>query len=211
MAPRTNPANVLPSRGASVIAETAAPSLGTRAMTLDGMAIDEKQIAEHARRGEGGLGEPARSNAPLRRRLFQVIPRQLPRIGPDRAGGRRRAKLVIGTTLVGNGARARRGEATRQSARDSLVRHFESPKSFCHCGEKSCELEADVRAAILQDLQRRIWPSPSRASRHSQSRWSRSGCWRSIRHRRGKTVKAFAHIRAADCQATPACLPAGRS
>ena len=99
MAPRTNPANVLPSRGASVITETAAPSLGTRAMTLDGMTIDEKQIAEHARRDaiqacvllvsmkfgdkagewlraelfriapdEGGLGEPARSNAPRGRR-----------------------------------------------------------------------------------------------------------------------------------------------
>jgi hypothetical protein len=68
-------------------------------MTLDGMTIDEKQIAEHARRDaiqacvllvsmqfgdkagewlraelfrivpdEGGLGEPARSTAPLRRR-----------------------------------------------------------------------------------------------------------------------------------------------
>ena len=68
-------------------------------MTLDGMTIDEKQIAEHARRDaiqacvllvsmqfgdkagewlraelfriapdEGGLGEPARSKAPLRRR-----------------------------------------------------------------------------------------------------------------------------------------------
>ena len=88
MAPSRKSRQCFMPRSASVITETAAPSFGGRAMTLDRMTVDEKQIVEHARRDaiqacvlfgqcrsatrrgsgyagfapdEGGLGEPARS------------------------------------------------------------------------------------------------------------------------------------------------------
>lgn len=77
--------------------------------------------------------------------LFQVIPSQLLRISLDRAGGRRRAKLVIGTTLVGTGARAPRGGAVRLWPATLIL-----PRHLAMVGENLRVRGRSLSASLLQ-------------------------------------------------------------